>query len=189
MEGMMNQLRELFYDRRSCRRYTEEKISEEQIRTILEAALLAPTGRTKRSCRFLVVDDKEMLGKLALAKAHGSNMIKDASHAIVVMGDTKTTNIWIEDASIATTFIQLMAEELGLGSCWVQIRKRNQDEEKTVSSGVYLKELLGLPEHLEVLSLVALGYKGEDTKRREEDSLDWTQTADWKNFREGNHEL
>lgn len=185
----MNHLRELYYDRRSCRRYTEEKISDEQMRTILESALLAPTGRTKRSCRFLVVDDKEMLGKLASAKAHGSKMIKDASHAIVVMGDTSITDIWIEDASIATTFIQLMAEELGLGSCWVQIRNRCQDEDKTVSSGDYLKELLGLPEHLDVLSIVALGYKGEETKRCEEDSLDWTQTADWKTFKEGSHEL
>ena len=185
----MNHLRELFFERRSTRQFTDEGIPEEMVHTLLEAALLAPTGRTKRSCRFLVVKEKDMLHKISMAKAHGAALIADAACAIVVLGDESTTDIWVEDASIATTFIQLMAEELGIGSCWVQIRNRYRDEKRTESSEEYLKNLLKIPGHLRVLSVVALGHKKEENKRRKEDTLDWSQTADWSTFKEGNHEL
>ncbi|QRN85961.1 nitroreductase family protein [Clostridia bacterium] len=178
----MDKLRNLYYKRRSCRSFKEDKVSDEKIQLILEAALLAPAGRNRKPCHFLVVDDKETLLKLSVAKLHGSQLVEGASHAIVVMGDKTITDTWVEDASIATTFIQLMAEEIGLGSCWIQIRNRYYDKEETILSNDYLKKLLDISDNFEVLSMVALGYKKEETIGRSKDTLDWTQITHWSSL-------
>lgn len=189
LEGTMDNLKKLYYKRRSCRSFKDEKVSNEKIQSILEAALLAPAGRNRKPCHFLLVEDKETLAKLSVAKLHGSQLLEGASHAIVVMGDKSITDTWVEDAAIATTFIQLMAEELGLGSCWVQIRNRYYDKEETILSNDYLKNLFEISDNLEVLSVVALGYKKEETESRTTDSLDWTPVAYWNSLRGGHDEL
>lgn len=74
----------------------------------------------------------------------------------VVLGDTQKTDTWIEDASIASIIVQLEAEKLGLGSCWVQIRLRKSN--RGISSEEYVRALLGIPEHIAVVCIVALGY-------------------------------
>jgi septum formation protein len=54
----------------------------------------------------------------------GAAFLADAAMAVVVMADPLASDVWIEDASIASIMIQLQAEDLGLGSCWIQVRER-----------------------------------------------------------------
>jgi nitroreductase len=70
--------------------------------------------------------------------------------------------MWIEDCSIACTFIQLAAESLGLGSCWIQVRGRKHSD--TVSAEAYISELLDIPRGLHVESIIAVGYPGESKR-------------------------
>jgi len=69
------------------------------------------------------------------------------------------SDVWIEDASIAATLIQLQAEELGLGSCWVQVRGRYGENGE--SSEDFVRELLNIPLPMQVLAIIALGHKAE----------------------------
>ena len=115
----MENLHQLLVNRRSTRRYTSESIDPENVRLILEAALLAPTSKNGRPWQFVVVEDKDMLQRLSECKPAGAAPIANASLAIVVAADPTISDPWVEDASIAAAFMQLQAEDLGLGSCWI----------------------------------------------------------------------
>ena len=115
---------QLLIDRRSIRRYTSEKIDPEHVRLILEAGLLAPTSKASRAWQFVVVEDEAMLTRLSECKPMGAAPIGKCPLAVVVAVDSTATEPWIEDASVAASYMQLQAAALGLGSCWIQIRDR-----------------------------------------------------------------
>ena len=77
----------------------------------------------------------------------------------------------VEDCSIASILIQLEAEFLGLGSCWVQIRNRKYDEQITAND--YVHHHFNIPERLEVLSVVGIGYKAVEKPSYTENDLIW----------------
>ena len=81
------------------------------------------------------------------------------------------SDVWIEDASIASIFMQLQAEDLGLGSCWCQIRNRQTEHEEDASQ--YIRGLLNIPYQLEVLSVIGFGYKEQPNKPFDESRLQW----------------
>ena len=96
------------------------------------------------------------------------SFLQGAPLAVVVAADPKKSDVWVEDCSIAATFLQLAAEDMGLGSCWIQIR--NRPHPSGISAGDYVKRTCSLPEHLDVDSIIALGYPAEEKpqKRKEE---------------------
>jgi len=153
----------MFFDlikkRRSIRKFKEEKVDKEKVDKLIEAALRSPSSRGFNPWRFIVVDDPELLRQLALAKPHGSSFLKNAPLGFVVCADASKTDVWVEDASIASAFIHLAAQELDLGSCWIQIRKREHNTSK--SADTYVKELLDIPDNIMIESIVAIGYPGE----------------------------
>jgi len=150
---------ELLRKRRSIRKFTSEKIAATLVETLVEAALRAPSSRGINPWEFIVVDDPETLLKLSGAKQHGSSFLKDAPLAVVVCADTAKSDVCIEDCSIAAIIVQLTAVSLGLGSCWAQIRNRMHDRER--SSEAYVRELLGLPEHVMVETVIGIGHPAE----------------------------
>ena len=161
---------EIVRSRRSIRSFTPEKIAAYTIETLIEAALRAPTSRGLNPWEFILVDDLAILGKLALAKQHGSEFLKNAPLAIVVCADSTKSDVWIEDCSIAAIILQLTAQSEGLGSCWAQIRNRQHDYEKTAES--YVQELLGLPEHIKVECILGIGHPAEIKNPVPENSLE-----------------
>jgi len=160
---------ELLRKRRSIRKFTAENIAPEAIETLIEAALRSPSSRGINPWEFILVDDPDMLGKLAKAKQHGSEFLKNAPLAIVVCADSTKSDVWIEDCSIAAIIIQLTALSLGLGSCWAQIRQRQHNFEKTAES--YLQELLRLPEQFKVECILGLGHPAEKKRAVSADKL------------------
>lgn len=169
----MTDLHSLLVERRSVRRYTSEPLSPEDVKTILEAGLLAPTSKSSRSWEFVVVDNKEKLEALAQCKPAGAVSLNDCPLAIVVCGDSRKSDPWIEDASIAAAFMQLQAQDLGLGSCWVQVRGRFTAQ--NIPSEEYVAELLGIPEEINVLCIITVGHKGEERKPQNTERLLWSQ--------------
>ena len=108
---------DLILKRRSTRKFNDEPVTKDELDHILHAALLAPTSMNRKPCNFMVVERKETLERLSQAKDHGAGLINGADKAIVVIADTMIADTWIEDSSIALTYMHLMATELGLGSC------------------------------------------------------------------------
>ncbi len=150
---------ELLRKRRSIRKFTDEKISPETIALLSEAALRSPSSKGSNPWVFILVDDPLLLEKLSAVKQSGSGFLKNAPLAVVVCADSSSSDVWIEDSSIAAIIIQLEAESLGLGSCWIQIRNRSHDDGKTAEA--HIQELLGMPEHLKITSIVAIGHPVE----------------------------
>jgi len=161
----------LIQKRRSIRRYSEKKVAADKIDMLVEAALRSPSSRGFNPWRFIVVTDKGLLEKLALAKPHGSSFLKNAPLGFVVCADPEVSDVWVEDTSIATIIIQLAAESMGLGSCWIQIRKRMHDEIK--SAETYVSEILNIPENLCVESMIAVGYPDEKKSSHRKEDLQY----------------
>ena len=142
--------------RRSCRKFGDRAVEAEKKEKLLQAAQLGPTGKNTRPWEFVVIENKETLQKLGDCRNPNQPFLPKTPLAIAVLADTQKTDTWIEDASIAAIIIQLEAESLGLGSCWVQVRLRESNQ--GMSSEEYVRKLLGIPEHMAVLSIIAVGY-------------------------------
>jgi len=160
---------DLIAKRRSIRQFTADKVEPEKIELLREAALRAPSSRGVNPWEFVFVTDRNLLQKLAGAKPHGATFLKDAQLGIVVCADPEKSDVWVEDASIATILIQLAATSLGLGSCWIQIRNRMHDEAQ--SSEAYIAELLNIPSNLKIGSMIAIGHPAENKPPHPKENL------------------
>ncbi|NLM44921.1 MAG: NAD(P)H nitroreductase [Clostridiales bacterium] len=160
---------ELLKTRRSIRKYQDTKVEQEKIDAILKAALMAPSSSNRRLWEFYVVEDKEKLSKLSKCRERGSQLLEGAAAAIVVTVDGEPYDVWIEDASIAAIIIQLTAHSLGLGTCWVQVRGRQYDDNTT--SEDYIKEVVGIPESAKIECVIAIGYPDEEKEPHDEEKL------------------
>lgn len=163
--------KDLIQKRRSIRKFTDQKLTSEQVEAIMRAALMSPASKSSNPWQFVLVEDKETLQKLALCKQHGSKLVADCALAVVVIADPLVSDVWVEDASIASLMIQLQAEDLNLGSCWVQVRKRETTEGS--SSEEYVRLLLDIPPHMQVLSIIAIGNKAQERAPIDEEKLQW----------------
>jgi nitroreductase len=167
----MTDFNELLKQRRSMRKFTDEELTQDQVVALLKAALMAPSSKGSTPWTFVVVDDRTLIEKLSQSKAHGSQFLAEAPLAIVVTADPLLSEAWIEDASIASILIQLQAEAMGLGSCWIEIRER--ETAAGTSAEEYVRELLDLPLQLQVLNIIAVGHKGMERKPFNEEHLKW----------------
>jgi nitroreductase len=150
---------ELLRDRRSIRTYLDRPIEAEKIELLKEAVLRAPSSRNIHPWEFVFVDDRTMLKKLSACKPHGAAFLKGAPLGIVICGDDTRSDVWVEDCSIASILVQMAAQSVGLGSCWIQVRKRMHDDQ--ISAEHYIRNVLSIPEHVRVESIVAVGYPAE----------------------------
>lgn len=168
--------KELVRSRRSHRTYTEASVGEEEVRTILRAALMSPSAMGQRKWRFVVTDNKEAIRKLAGVRPAGSEFVGGSSVAIAVLGEPEDQPKWIEDCSIAAVTMQYQAEDLGLGTCWCQIRG-SESTEAGVSAEQKVREILSIPEKYSVLCLIAVGHPADERKPQNEDALKWDQVS------------
>jgi len=163
------ELLEMMQNRRSVRTYTGESVPEEAVTKILQAGLLSASGKAKRPWEFIVVRDKKMLKALSECRPTGPGMLADADCAIVVLGDEEKTDVWVEDCCVAMANMHLMADSLGVGSCWVQGRLRMAPDGRTAEE--YVRELLKFPEHLRLEAILSLGMPQRHPASRELDQL------------------
>lgn len=159
------------YKRRSVRQFEDEDISDEKLDRIVQAALLAPTSRNRNPCQFYVVSNREILEKLSSAKEAGSAFLKDANVGIVVAGDSQKADTWIEDSSIALTYMHLMAAAEGIGSCWIQMHMRKDADGKDAEENV--REILDLEENYRIVGIMALGIPAIEREGKSIEDLDY----------------
>lgn len=171
------ELMDAILNRRSVRKYNDEDIPEEKIKQILKAGLLAPTSMNRKPCEFVVVRDKETLGKLAKAKKAAAGMLAECNTAIVVLGNCEKADTWIEDSSIALSYMNLMAAGLGVGSCWCQIHLRSSLTGKDAEENV--REILSLPEKYRIVGILSLGIPAGETKPHTLEEADFAKVHGW----------
>ncbi len=161
----------LMMNRRSCRQFLNHTISPEAVEAILKAALLAPSSRNRHTTRFVVADSQELLMRLADAKESGAAFLRHAPLAVVIADNPLLNDCWVEDGSIAAFAMQCQAHDLGVASCWVQIRERYLSD-GTKSEDV-VKGIVGLEEADRVLCIIAFGIPAHDAPPHDEESLKW----------------
>lgn len=167
----MNSFQQLQVRHSSIRKYSEELLSSDETKKIFEAALLSPTSKNRHSWEFIAVEDKGVLVQLSKCKPKSAEFVADAALVVVVLGNPLVSDAWVEDASIAAINMQMQAEELGVGSCWVQVRGRSFSE--TITAGEYINELLEVPMPLEVLCVIAFGKKEKERTPADIENLHW----------------
>lgn len=160
---------DLLRKRRSIRQFEDKPVEQEKIDILLEAALRSPSSRSLYPWEFIVVQNKETLAALSQVKPHGAAFLKNVAVAVVVCADPAKCDVWIEDCSIASMLLHLAAADLGLGSCWVQLRLRDYNENQ--SSPARAAEILGVDDNIEVQTIIGIGYPATDTKGHDASSL------------------
>lgn len=150
---------DLLRSRRSIRRFQDRPVEQEKINILVEAMLRSPSSRGLNPWEFVLVTEKETLVQLSQAKPHGASFLKNAPLAIVVCADPAKCDVWVEDCSIAAILLHLAAADIGLGSCWVQIRLREHDSRQMAQE--YVADILELRKGMVVEAIVAIGYPAE----------------------------
>ena len=146
--------------RRSVRSFLNKPIEQDKLDQLLKILQYLPSSRSIFPLEFIVVVEKELLKQLSKSKDHGASFLENSPAAIVIIADAEKSDVWIEDASIAATFLMLQAVDIDLGTCWIQIRERQKASE---SSEQIVKKTLNIPEKYRVEAIIALGYPDYNT--------------------------
>jgi len=169
---MARELIDTIFSRRSIRRYTREPVSEEDIRTILEAAMAAPSASNRKPWHFVVVSERETLNRLAEAHKY-AKMLNEAPLCISVCGDQSVSErFWVQDCSAATENLLLAAAALGLGAVWCGVHP-SQDRVKDIS------EILGIEAPVAPLNIIAIGHPAEEKEPRTQYDEDRVHREKW----------
>jgi nitroreductase len=145
--------------RRSIRKYTEEPVTDEQITTLLEAAMSAPSGMNRKPWHFVVVTERETLDRLG-AVTNSWGMLKEATLSVVVCGDPGISEKYWEQDSVAALENMLIAVSmLGLGAVWLGCHPNPEREGPA-------REILGIPEDIIPIAVVSIGHPGEVKEAR-----------------------
>lgn len=147
---------ENIFARKSVRAYTPKPIEKEKIDLLVKAAMAAPTAVNKQPWAFIVIDDREVLDKLAIELPY-AKMAAQAPLAIVVCGDLskalngETDQYWMLDCSAASENLLLAAESMGLGAVWTAVYPENDRIAK-------VRSVLSLPDYIIPFNLIPVGY-------------------------------
>lgn len=133
--------------RRSVRAYSLKSVSNEVLEELVDCARLAPSGRNVQPCEFVVVNDSNLLRDLADSCEFGS-FIADAAACVAVLA--REDGHWLQDAACAATCLMVAARAHEIGSCWVQVHGKDNEEE--------VRELLDVPKDVHAICLISLGY-------------------------------
>lgn len=151
---------EVIDKRHSVRKYSDQPVERELLDAIVGIAQTAPSSRNSHSSSFVIVEDRDTLDALSQMRDYGSSLLTGAQAAIIVLGDTSKTDLWVDNCAISATFVQLAVTSMDLASCWVHIngRPRLKAEPDGAKAVDYVSELLGIKEGFVPYCCIAIGY-------------------------------
>lgn len=165
---------EIARQRYSVRKYQDRTVEKEKILQILEAARIAPSAVNFQPWHFIVLTDKSVIKKVA--GTYSREWLQQAPVIIVACGDHQKS--WKRkdgkdhcdiDLAIAIDHMTLAAADLGLGTCWV-----------CAFDAARCHEILELPDHLEVVALLPMGYPAAAREGINRKSL--TEIVSWDKY-------
>jgi len=158
--------------RRSIRAYQEKPVNPEDIKTILTAATWAPSGNNLQPWKFaVIINDKALIKKLSALTIY-EHWVQTAPCLIAVFLDPESSEglaipklhmKHVQSIGAAIQNMLLVANDLGLGTCWIGEILKNEET---------LKTILEVPLNLELMAVISVGYPGNTIpkgKRKEVD--------------------
>jgi nitroreductase len=168
------EVQEALLNRRSIRKYKDQKISKENLDKILRAAMYAPSAMNLHAWQFIVVDNKDVLIETIKSIPY-AEMLRQSAMAIIVCGDSsveKNESWLLQNCSAAIQNILLSSHGLGIGSCWIAIHGMEDVYQS-------IKAQFALPENIVPVSLISLGYPDEVLKAEERFKKDKIHYNKW----------
>ncbi len=156
-----NELLELIKKRHSCRNYSDKKVEEEKISQVIQAGIDAPTGMNRQETIFLALTDEKVISDLSRLNASIMGRQGDpfyGAKCVIVVLAKKQARTYVYDGAIASAYMLLEAEALGLGSCWIH---RAKESFSTLEGKAILKRA-GIDEDVEGISNIILGYEAKN---------------------------
>jgi nitroreductase len=157
---------DIIFNRRSVRKYTEQKIESEKVDRMLRAAMQAPSATNQQPWEFLVIDDKETIVKLAEFSPY-AKMLPGAPLAMVILEKQgmRAPLFTEQDLGAAVQNLMLQAVEDGLGSVWMGVGRGTERE-------TFLTEMFNLPETVKPFAVLAIGYPADENANKFVDRYD-----------------
>jgi nitroreductase len=158
--------------RRSIRRYTDEPVSEEHLRKLLEAAMSAPSGKNLKPWHFVVVTGRGTLDRLGdITRSWG--MLKEAPLAVAVCGDPAISeDYWDQDSVAAVENLLVAVSMLGLGAVWLGCHPL---EERVAPT----REILGIPDTVVPIAVLSIGHAAEEKEPRTQYDEERVHRENW----------
>jgi nitroreductase len=166
---------EALLTRRSVRSFTDEPVTEEQIKQLLRAAMQAPSAGNQQPWHFVIITERHLLNRIALINPH-ADMCRLAPVSILICGDErleKHPGYWVEDCSAAAENLLLAAHGMGLGAVWTGIHP-------VAERVAGFRSLFDLPSSIHPLGLMVVGVPAErpvPVDRYKEDRVQWNHWA------------
>lgn len=154
----MDERLDIIFSRRSIRKYTDEPIAQDDVESLLQAGMAAPSASNRKPWHFVVVTDRAKLEALAKVHPYGK-MLAQAAVAIAVCGEPLISDWWVQDCTAATENILIAASGLELGAVWLGVHGDAAREEG-------IREVLDIPSEVGVLSLLSIGHPAEEKEAR-----------------------
>ena len=157
---------DIIFNRRSVRKYTEQKIEPEKVDRMLRAAMQAPSATNQQPWEFLVIDDKETIVKLSEFSPY-AKMLPGAPLAMVILEKQgmRAPLFTEQDLGAAVQNLMLQAVEDGLGSVWMGVGRGTERE-------TFLTEMFNLPETVKPFAVLAIGYPADENANKFVDRYD-----------------
>ncbi|MBZ4652929.1 MAG: nitroreductase [Peptococcaceae bacterium] len=154
----MNTHLEFIFTRRSIRRFSGERVTDEQLKLILTAGMTAPSANNQQPWEFIVVDDRGKMGQIMKVHPY-SQMLSPAPVCIIVAANLKKSlykdmDWWIQDCAAATENILLAVNALGLGAVWVGVYP---NWERVAA----IRKIFDIPEDVVPFSIIPIGHAAE----------------------------
>jgi nitroreductase len=148
------------HTRRSIRKFEKRAVSDELIKQVLEAGMMAPSAGNQQPWQFLVITEPALLAQIPKVHPYAA-MAPESAVSILVCGDLrleKHRGFWVQDCSAAVQNMLLAAHALGLAGVWTGV----YPNEERVSG---FRELFKLPDHVVPLALLPFGYPAQESER------------------------
>ena len=153
----MNDALDLLKSRRSIRKYKNKPVEDDKIQKCLEAARWAPSASNRQPWEFLIVKDEDVRKKLSYIHQYAKFVAESPVVFIPLTNPEVHVKYHMSDTALATLHYMIEAHSLGLGTCWAGVIGVPFEKD--------IKEMLNIPDHLNVLGLVATGYPDEEPTR------------------------
>ena len=149
------------FKRASVRRFTDDPMTDDEVRALLRAGMAAPSGGNQQPWEFYVTDDKMLLQELSKTSPY-AGLLADAPQAIITAyrKDCKIPEYAQIDMSIAMEYMWLATDEIGLGGVWIGIAPVKERMQA-------VEAILKLPEDQSAFGIFALGYPAEEKKQED----------------------
>lgn len=160
------EVKEALKTRRSIRKYKDKKVPRKLLEEVVKAGQMSHSAINDQPWHFVIIDDDELVKEIT-EKAFVIENNKDCPVVLITFGKRNSDKMScglersIVDTSIATSYMQLRAHDLGLGACWIGAFRAE-----------IVEEILEIPQEWQAMHITTLGFSDESPNPRKRKSFE-----------------